>query len=189
VAFDGCESAHDAAISIAHCGRDGVVVSGLDRFKSAQSSAGSGFQAALDEIRSGEKTGHWIWYVFPQLAGLGSSSTSHAFAIADAAEAAAFLRDPALASRLLTIATAVAEQLTAGTRRSLLRLMGSDTDVRKLVSSLTLFGHVARSLQQTDGLEIHRSIAGVAEAILAIAAAQGYPACAYTIRHLGPTVD
>ena len=69
-----------------------------------------GFEAALHEIQAGGKRGHWIWYVFPQLAGLGSSGLSHTFAIADKHEAAEFLRDPKLRSRLHTITAAVAAQ-------------------------------------------------------------------------------
>ncbi|HET7217029.1 MAG TPA: DUF1810 family protein [Vicinamibacterales bacterium] len=159
----------------------------LDRFKSAQASPHSGFASALAEIRSGRKTGHWIWYVFPQLEGLGISGPSQMYAVAGEAEAAEFLRDSELRSRLLTILTAVAEQLRSG-RVSLDALMGSTIDARKLVSSLTLFGHVAEKVAATDDLDdLHEceSIARVAGEVLAIAAAEGYPACAYTLRHLG----
>ena len=69
-------------------------VSTLHRFKAAQNSPHAGFQAALEEIRSGAKTGHWIWYVFPQLAGLGTSALSQTFAIEGREEAREFLRDP-----------------------------------------------------------------------------------------------
>ena len=117
---------------------------GLERFRTAQDAPGSGFDEALQEIRAGAKTGHWIWYVFPQLSGLGASAMSQAYAIADAAEAEAYLRDPTLRARLLTITAAVAEQLTSR-GRSLRTLMGSEIDARKLVSSLTLFEHVALS--------------------------------------------
>ena len=50
----------------------------LDRFRAAQDAPGSGFEAALQEIRAGAKGGHWIWYVFPQLQGLGASAMSQA---------------------------------------------------------------------------------------------------------------
>lgn len=155
----------------------------LDRFKSAQDSPHSGFAAALDEIESGAKTSHWIWYIFPQLSGLGSSRTSQSFAIDDEDEAAAFLRDPLLRQRLLTITAAVAKQL-ARPGTSLTALMGSDTDARKLVSSLTLFGPVARTLHASEGLDAGEAIAAAADEVLAVAASQGYPRCAHTLRRL-----
>src|SRR5262245_56491631 len=84
---------------------------GLQRFKDAQEQRGSGFEAALFEIQSGRKTGHWIWYVFPQLSGLGHSAMAQTYGINDIGEAEAYLRDPLLRGRLLTITLAVAEQL------------------------------------------------------------------------------
>src|SRR5215213_5808856 len=118
----------------------------LERFKSAQASPHSGFDVALAEIRGGGKRGHWIWYVFPQLAGLGHSSMAEAYGIRDEAEAIAFLRDPELRERLMTITTAVADQLDGRPSSSLRGLMGSQVDALKLVSSLTLFRHVAARL-------------------------------------------
>ncbi|MGE5835869.1 MAG: DUF1810 family protein, partial [Acidobacteriota bacterium] len=85
-------------------------MTGLERFKSAQAAAHSGFDTALAEIRAGGKRGHWIWYIFPQLAGLGGSPMSAHFAIAGEAEAMEYLRDRDLRARLLTITTAVAER-------------------------------------------------------------------------------
>jgi uncharacterized protein (DUF1810 family) len=159
-------------------------MSRLERFKSAQDSSRSGFQSALDEIRSGGKTGHWIWYVFPQLAGLGSSGPAQLFAIDGEEEAAEFLHDAELRSRLLTITAAVAEQLRTRKATSLGALMGSDIDARKIVSSLTLFGRVARNLDATEGIETCGALAQVAEEVLAVAATEGYPPCAYTLRRL-----
>ena len=60
----------------------------LDRFRDAQADTRSGFAAALGELEAGRKTGHWIWYVFPQLVGLGQSMTAVHYGLADAAEAA-----------------------------------------------------------------------------------------------------
>ncbi|HKE82867.1 MAG TPA: DUF1810 family protein [Vicinamibacterales bacterium] len=154
----------------------------LQRFKDAQQRRGSGFEAALSEIQSGEKRGHWIWYVFPQLAGLGHSAASREFGIDGVAEAEAYLHDPVLRGRLLTIAIAVQEQLRH--RISLESLMNSSIDVMKLVSSLTLFGSVARRLHAQDGLDDYASIASVADDILAKADAQGYPRCRFTIDRL-----
>ena len=159
---------------------------GLERFLSAQNGADSGFESALAEIRSGGKRGHWIWYVFPQLSGLGASAASEFFGVRGEEEAAAFLRDAELRSRLLVITTAVADQLRTRRGMSLRALMGSDTDVRKLVSSLTLFGSVARALYASEGLESCDSIAATAVEVLSIAASEGYPRCAYTLRQLSP---
>lgn len=157
----------------------------LDRFRRAQEAPGSGFDAALREIRFGRKRGHWIWYIFPQLAGLGFSAMSQAFAIADRQEAIDYLRDPVLRDRLLTITRAVAEQLDAGT--PLARVMGSGIDAKKLVSSLTLFGAVARDLLRNDpdADKTLQQLAAVADDVLARAEAQGYPPCEYTRRALG----
>jgi len=149
----------------------------LERFRSAQNAALAGFDAALAEIRAGGKRGHWIWYVFPQLAGLGSSSTSQFYGLDGEAEAAAFLRDDELRARLLTITTAVRDQLRAHAGLSLRTLMGSETDARKLVSSLTLFGWMAGKLHDPE-------MADASQDVLSIAAAQGYPACAYTLGRL-----
>jgi uncharacterized protein (DUF1810 family) len=154
----------------------------LDRFKEAQAEPRSGFDAALSEIRSGGKRGHWIWYVFPQLAGLGHSSASRAYGIDGAAEAHEYLRDPLLRSRLVTIASAVADQLARGVPLGL--LMGSSIDATKLVSSLTLFGHVARRLDESEPLDDYASLARVADAILDAAAAAGVPPCRFTLDRL-----
>jgi uncharacterized protein (DUF1810 family) len=143
-----------------------------------------GFEAALHEIQAGGKRGHWIWYVFPQLSGLGSSDFSHAFAIDGKREAAELLRDPKLRSRLLTISAAVATQLRTRKAASLRTLMGSDTDARKIVSSLALFGSVAKDLYTREGLADCHALAQVADEVLAIAASQGYPACEFTIQTL-----
>lgn len=145
----------------------------------------SGFAAALREIRSGAKTGHWIWYVFPQIAGLGLSPAAREFSIEGEDEAAEYLRDPELRSRLLSITTAVAEQLRAGDPPALESLMGSDIDARKVVSSLTLFRHVAQRLQAGEPRDEYESLVTVADEVLATAAAQGYGACAYTLKRLG----
>ena len=160
-------------------------MAGLDRFRDAQDSSYEGFESALDEMRTGGKRGHWIWYVFPQISGLGTSGASKTFAIDDEVEAAEFLRDSELRSRYLTIAQAVAEQLRTGT--PLRALMGSDIDAKKIVSSLTLFGHVATKLDDTEGVGAYRALAIVADEILTMAGAQGYPPCAYTRHRLRGT--
>lgn len=108
-----------------------MVVS-LDRFHNAQASPSAGYETALAEIRRGRKTSHWIWYIFPQIEGLGHSSTARAYAIRDLAEACDYLCDPILRARYEEIAAAVSEQLATG--RALEDLMGGSTDALKLVS-------------------------------------------------------
>jgi uncharacterized protein (DUF1810 family) len=156
----------------------------IERFREAQNASLAGFEAALHELRTGAKRGHWIWYVFPQLDGLGSSPQSRRFAIAGEDEAAAFLRDAELRSRLLAITTVVIEQLRKGTGTSLGALMGSEIDARKLVSSLTLFERVAGVLHEREGDDAYGAIARAARQALDLAAAEGYPRCAYTLSRL-----
>jgi uncharacterized protein (DUF1810 family) len=158
----------------------------LDRFREAQNSPHSGFDSALHEIRAGGKRGHWIWYLFPQISGLGTSEMSQTFAISGEDEAVAFLRDSELRSRLITITEAVAEHLRGGAT-SLRTLMGSDIDARKVVSSLTLFRQVARGLGEAEDGDAYNAMAAVAAEVLDIAASQGFPPCAYTLRRLRRT--
>jgi uncharacterized protein (DUF1810 family) len=159
------------------------VVLNLDRYIEAQNQRHAGFASALAEIRAGEKQGHWIWYVFPQLAGLGRSGPSLRYAIADVPEARAYLRHPELRSRLLEITSAVAEQARRGHRLG--HVMGSSIDVMKLVSSLTLFTHVARRLDVAEGLDTSRDLVAAAHNVLAAAAEEGYPPCCFTLDRLG----
>jgi uncharacterized protein (DUF1810 family) len=156
----------------------------LQRFKDAQGQPVSGFETALSEIRAGGKRSHWIWYVFPQLAGLGRSAAAQTYALDDVAEARDYLRDPLLRARLLTIATAVAGHIDQQGGPSLEHMMGSSIDVAKLVSSMTLFGAIAKQLQAADALDEYASIARAAETILAAAAAEGYPPCQFTQNRL-----
>jgi uncharacterized protein (DUF1810 family) len=105
----------------------------LERFVEAQDRNGT-HQQALGELRRGRKTSHWMWFVFPQVAGLGQSATSQYFAITSLSEAQAYVRHPVLVARL---------------RESIEALMGTlsdsaeDTfgavDAQKLRSSMTLF--------------------------------------------------
>ena len=155
----------------------------LDRYIEAQSQPRAGFASALAEVRAGGKQGHWIWYIFPQLAGLGRSGPSLKYAIADLPEARAFLQHPELRSRLLAITSAVAEQARQGHR--LADVMGSSIDVTKLVSSLTLFVHVARKLYVAEGLDTYRDLVAAGDDVLVAAAEQGYPPCRFTLDRLG----
>jgi uncharacterized protein (DUF1810 family) len=155
----------------------------LERFISAQDQPNGGFESALAELRRGSKQGHWIWYVFPQLAGLGASAASQAFAINGAGEAEEYLEHPVLSSRLHAVTTVVGERLKAG--RPLAALMGSPLDARKLVSSLTLFGAVSKHLYARYHKPAHGELAAAAAEVLALAAARGYPPCSYTLEALG----
>ncbi len=118
--------------------RDGVVPAGeplthseLERFVAAQRPA---YDGALRELRSGRKTGHWMWFVFPQIEGLGQSKMSRFYAIASLDEAAAYLAHPVLGARLRECAAA----LLATEAGSAAQILG-EIDATKLCSSMTLF--------------------------------------------------
>jgi uncharacterized protein (DUF1810 family) len=152
----------------------------LERFHKAQASHSAGYDTALAEIRQGRKTSHWIWYIFPQIDGLGRSSTARAYALRDLAEACAYLRDPLLRTRYEEIAGAVSEQLARG--RALEDLMSGSTDGLKFASSLTLFRAAAQSLAGED--LVFASLAQRCDSILGLTGAQGYPPCAHTLVRL-----
>jgi uncharacterized protein (DUF1810 family) len=154
-----------------------------DRFTRAQDQDGA-FAAALDELRAGRKRGHWIWFVFPQLRGLGFSPMAERYGIDGAAEAVAYLHHPVLRSRLHEAALAVHGHLT-GHGASLRHLMGSHIDALKLVSSMTLFEHAARNVQSAEPSPEVSELASMAGEILAIADGQGYPRCRLTLAALG----
>src|SRR3954452_19290292 len=120
----------------------------LARFHEAQADPIAGYATALAEIRRGRKTSHWIWYIFPQLAGLGHSAMAQRYAIRDLAEACDYLRDPLLRARYEEITAAVHDQLAGGI--AVKELMGRRIDARQLVSSLTLFRDAAESLAEED---------------------------------------
>ncbi len=110
---------------------------GLNRFVDAQQGI---YEIALSEIRQGQKRSHWMWFVFPQYAGLGISPTSQRYAIKSLAEAEAYLKDPVLGRRLVECA----EALLRIEGRSAQQIFGSPDDM-KLKSSATLFAHVSPS--------------------------------------------
>lgn len=160
---------------------------GLERFRRAQERAHAGFEVALAELQAGHKQSHWIWYVFPQLAGLGSSHMAQTYGLEGVDEAMRYLQDPGLRSRLRTIAAAAAGHARRGV--PLARLMGARIDALKLVSSMTLFAEVARRCHAAEGLEEYEAVARMAEEILAIAEGQGYPACQFTRARLRELTD
>ena len=159
-------------------------MSGLDRFRHAQDARHAGFAVALRELHAGRKTTHWIWYVFPQLAGLGRSTTAVHYGLGGVEEAAEYLRDPVLGARLIEAAAAVRGHLAGGTRVRIVEVMGSEIDAMKLVSSMTLFAHVAKTLHAADPTPKLAVMAEHAEAILAAAAVQGHARCTFTLEHL-----
>jgi uncharacterized protein (DUF1810 family) len=111
----------------------------LQRFHLAQGQGpGCAYEQALAELRSGHKQGHWIWFVLPQLRGLGRSPTSQRYGIENLAEAKAYLADPLLRQRLEAVIEAIDQQLQQP-GRSLTLLMGGELDAAKTISSLTLF--------------------------------------------------
>lgn len=104
---------------------------GLERFVVAQEQI---YARALDEIRRGKKRSHWMWFIFPQLAGLGRSATAQRYAIADAAEARAYLAHPLLGARYVECVSALQDLIGSDA----VAVFG-DVDAVKLRSSLTLF--------------------------------------------------
>lgn len=109
----------------------------LDRFVAAQDAGGT-YDGAVAELRAGHKRTHWMWFVFPQIAGLGSSPTSRHFAISSLDEARAYLAHPVLGPRLAecveiisALPTSSAEDVFGG------------IDALKLRSSMTLFDRAA----------------------------------------------
>jgi len=107
----------------------------LQRFVDAQDESGT-YAGALAELWAGRKRGHWMWFVFPQIAGLGRSPTAQYFAIADLEEARAYLAHPVLGPRLRDCAAALLE-LDGSDPVAVL----GDIDATKLRSSMTLFAH------------------------------------------------
>jgi uncharacterized protein (DUF1810 family) len=109
--------------------RDG----GLGRFVEAQDAGGT-YPQALRELRAGRKTSHWMWFVFPQVAGLGHSSMAQAYAISSLQQARDYLAHPVLGPRLRACTAAVLTH----TDRSAEQIFGG-IDALKLRSSMTLF--------------------------------------------------
>jgi uncharacterized protein (DUF1810 family) len=110
----------------------------LGRFVSAQDQGGT-YRAALSELRAGAKRSHWMWFVFPQIAGLGSSPTARRFAIASLQEARAYLDHRVLGPRLRESAATLVEREGSDDPAA---VFGS-VDALKLRSSMTLFARAA----------------------------------------------
>lgn len=130
-------------------------VNNLQRFLTAHEGT---YETALAEIKNGRKTGHWMWFIFPQIKGLGFSETSMFYAIKNLEEAAAYLQHPVLGSRLIEICNELLNLETddAG------KIFGSPDNL-KLRSSLTLFSEI----QNTDpvfNLVLNKFFNGVKDA-------------------------
>ena len=94
-----------------------------------------GYETALKEMIAGEKRNHWIWYIFPQIKGLGHSPNSHLYGVKDLDEAKAYLAHPVLGARLREITNVVLSHADKGIHT----IMGSWLDAMKFKSSMTLF--------------------------------------------------
>jgi uncharacterized protein (DUF1810 family) len=112
------------------------IMSNLDRFIKAQE---NDYETALNEIENGHKQSHWIWYIFPQLQGLGFSSMSQFYGIKDEEEAIDYMNHPVLRERLLEISQA----LLSLDCNDPVRVMGYPDNL-KLQSSMTLFSIVSK---------------------------------------------
>jgi uncharacterized protein (DUF1810 family) len=117
----------------------------LDRFIEAQNDV---YDRAIAELSNGRKRSHWMWFIFPQIAGLGSSSMAEKYAVRSAEEASAYLADPILGTRLVRCVEAV---MAIG-GQSAHDIFGSPDD-QKLRSSMTLFAAVS-----DHGSPFHRLI-------------------------------
>lgn len=125
----------------------------LQRFVKAQAPV---FDVALAELRAGRKQTHWMWFIFPQLRGLGRSATARFYGIASLAEARAFLAHPLLGPRLALCTKTVLDS----TARSLHDLFGSPDDI-KFRSCMTLFEAAAAQAEPLFGQALERCCAGV----------------------------
>lgn len=108
----------------------------LERFVEAQAPV---YEQVLSELRAGRKQSHWIWFIFPQIAGLGYSSTAQFYAIESLDEAAAYLQHPVLGSRLRECT----EIVNGIEGRSVNAILGSPDDM-KFRSSMTLFAQATK---------------------------------------------
>ena len=111
----------------------------LERFVAAQNRGGT-YDQVFQELRQGHKVGHWMWFVFPQLAGLGGSETALKYAVSSLEEAKEYLAHPVLGPRLIECAALVAT-LQGFTAREIF----GEVDAQKLRSSMTLFHKAAPS--------------------------------------------
>ena len=112
-----------------------AIYKGLQRFIDAQD-RGNTYQKALEEIRNGKKETHWIWFIFPQLSGLGKSETANFYGIAGREEAEAYINHPVLRERLIEVTEAV-----YNSEKSVYEIFGNDAI--KVRSCMLLFASVS----------------------------------------------
>lgn len=154
----------------------------VEHFVESQRKEYAGFSQALREMEAGRKTSHWIWYIFPQIHGLGRSPIAQKFALGGRHHAIDFLMNQELKSNLIAITAVVARQLKAGI--PLGTLMGSNIDALKLVSSITLFESVIQLIKLDGDIEYEEFLKDC-QTILSFAELQGYPRCQHTLGLLG----
>jgi uncharacterized protein (DUF1810 family) len=152
----------------------------LQRFIDAQEGDGT-YDIALAEIRAGRKQSHWIWYILPNLRGLGYSETARFYAIDGQAEAFAYYLHPLLGARLTEVAEAIVTVLSAG--QTLEGVFGH-IDVKKTISCMTLFDAIGTDTAVQDCAHRQRFQAA-AQTILAAGESQGLPRCVTTLTVLG----
>jgi uncharacterized protein (DUF1810 family) len=144
----------------------------LERFTKAQDH--QPWTTAVHELRNGAKRSHWIWWVFPQLASLGTSPQAQRFGLDGLDEAVAYLGDDVLVVRLV----ACFDALLGNRPRSVVAVMGGDTgwdvDTLKLVSCATLF-------REASARALREDVRARCDALLAWAFDEGYPRCGATL--------
>ena len=104
------------------------------------------YDSALLELETGQKTSHWMWYIFPQMIGLGTSEMSIKYAITDESEAIGYLQNSLLFDHLAAVTKAIHGHVVV-MNKQVLNVLGSDIDVIKLKSSLHLFSQLAKQLR------------------------------------------
>jgi len=123
----------------------------IQRFHRAQNKV---YQAALAELKAGRKTSHWMWFIFPQIDGLGFSETSRRFALTDVSEAEEYLRDPVLGQRLIECVSTVLKHKN----RTPIEIFGYPDDL-KFQSCMTLF-EIADPSQELFGIALKTFYSG-----------------------------
>ena len=153
----------------------------LSRFEAAQQ---NGYEQALREIREGRKRSHWIWYIFPQLQGLGSSGMCRKYGVYGVEEAKKYLKNERLNGRLVEISEEVKGQMEKG--RDVEVLMGSRIDALKLCSCMTLFREAAGELvkEEEGGRERFEKEEKLFGGVLERTSEMGYSKCNRTVNML-----
>ena len=104
------------------------------------------YESALLELETGQKTSHWMWYIFPQMIGLGTSEMSIKYAITDESEAIGYLQNSLLFDHLAAVTKAIHGHVVV-MNKQVINVLGSDIDVIKLKSSLHLFSQLSKQLR------------------------------------------